>query len=109
MVEQSNLSAGHARSLIGLPNAKTLAREFFEKKLSVRQAEKLVKQFRDKKNIKLVPKKDINILELERALEEKTGLRVSIINKKNNTGKIYFEYKDLEQLEFITKLIKSDN
>jgi len=109
MVEQSNLSAGHARSLIGLPNAKTLAREFFEKKLSVRQAEKLVKQFRDKKNIKLVPKKDINILELEQALEEKTGLRVSIINKKNNTGKIYFEYKDLEQLEFITKLIKSDN
>ena len=109
MVEQSNLSAGHARSLIGLPNAKTLAREFFEKKLSVRQAEKLVKQFRDKKNIKLVPKKDINILELERALEEKTGLHVSIINKKNNTGKIYFEYKDLEQLEFITKLIKSDN
>ena len=109
MVEQSNLSAGHARSLIGLPNAKTLAREFFEKKLSVRQAEKLVKQFRDKKNIKLVPKKDINILELERALEDKTGLRVSIINKKNNTGKIYFEYKDLEQLEFITKLIKSDN
>ena len=28
---------------------------------------------------------------------------------KNSTGKIYFEYKDLEQLEFITKLIKSDN
>ena len=79
------------------------------RKLSVRQSEQLVKKFRDKKNIKLVPKKDLNILELEKTLEEKTGLKVSIINKKNNMGKIYFEYKDLEQLEFITNLIKSNN
>ena len=75
----------------------------------MRQAEKIVKQYRDKKNIKLVPKKDINILELEQSLEDKTGLKVSIVNKKNNSGKIYFEYKDLEQLEFISKLIKGNN
>ena len=46
---------------------------------------------------------------LVKSLEEKTGLHVSILNKKDNSGKIYFEYKDLEQLNFITKLIKSDN
>ena len=109
MVEEGILSAGHARSIIGLPNAKSLAKQIVEKKFSVRQAENLVKQFRDKKNIKLVHKKDINILELEKSLEEKTGLHVSILNKKDNSGKIYFEYKDLEQLNFITKLIKSDN
>ena len=45
----------------------------------------------------------------KKSLEEKTGLHVSILNKKDNSGKIYFEYKDLEQLNFITKLIKSDN
>ena len=109
MIEQGDLSSGHARSLIGLPNAKNLAKQFVEKSLSVRQAEKIVKQYRDKKNIKLVPKKDINILELEQSLEDKTGLKVSIVNKKNNSGKIYFEYKDLEQLEFISKLIKGNN
>jgi len=109
MIEQGDLSSGHARSLIGLPNAKNLAKQFVEKSLSVRQAEKIVKQYRDKKNIKLVPKKDINILELEQSLEDKTGLKVSIVNKKNNSGKIYFEYKNLEQLEFISKLIKGNN
>ena len=109
MIEQGDLSSGHARSLIGLPNAKNLAKQFVQKSLSVRQAEKIVKQYRYKKNIKLVPKKDINILELEQSLENKTGLKVSIVNKKNNSGKIYFEYKDLEQLEFISKLIKGNN
>ena len=109
MVEQGNLSSGHARSLIGLPNAKNLAKQITDRKLSVRQAEQIVKSFRNKKNIKLVPKKDINIIELEKTLEDKTGLKVSILNKKNNSGKISFEYKDLEQLEFLAKLIKLNN
>ena len=109
MVEQGNLSSGHARSLIGLPNAKNIAKQITDRKLSVRQAEQIVKSFRNKKNIKLVPKKDINIIELEKTLEDKTGLKVSILNKKNNSGKISFEYKDLEQLEFLAKLIKLNN
>ena len=109
MVEQGSLSSGHARSLIGLENSRNLAKQIVERKLSVRQSEELVKKFRNKKNIKLVEKKDINILELERTLEAKTGLKVSITNKKNNSGKLSFEYKDLDQLEFITKLIKTSN
>tara|TARA_B100000686_G_C16759078_1_gene957485 strand:+ start:253 stop:1101 length:849 start_codon:yes stop_codon:yes gene_type:complete len=109
MVEQGSLSSGHARSLIGLENSRNLAKQIVERKLSVRQSEELVKKFRNKKNIKLVTKKDINILELERTLETKTGLKVSITNKKNNSGKLSFEYKDLDQLEFITKLIKTSN
>ncbi len=109
MVEEGSISAGHARSLIGIEGATNIARQFLEKKLSVRQAEKLVKQFRSKKNIQLVSKKDINILELEKNLEEKTGLKVIINNRKNNSGKISFEYKSLDQLESITKIIKSDN
>ena len=107
MVEKSDLSAGHARSLIGIDNPRIVAKKIFEKKLSVRQAEKLVKDLKDRKNIKLVYKKDINILELEQSLQEKTGLKVVIFNKKNNSGKIFFEYKNLEQLELITNLIKS--
>ena len=90
MIEQGDLSSGHARSLIGLPNAKNLAKQFVQKSVSVRQAEKIVKQYRDKKNIKLVPKKDINILELEQSLENKTGLKVSIVNKKKQFRKDLF-------------------
>ena len=107
MVVQGNLSAGHARSLIGLNNSVEIAKKIIEKKLSVRQSEILAKQFRDKK-FKLVTKKDSNILDLQKILEEKTGLSVSINNKKNNTGTISFEYRDLEQLDKLINIIKNN-
>ena len=107
MVEQRNLSAGHARTLIGLNNSVDIAKKIIEKKLSVRQSEILVKQFRDKK-FKLVSQKDSNILDLQKDLEEKTGLNVSINNKKNNSGIISFEYRDLEQLDKLISIIKKN-
>ena len=107
MVEQENLSAGHARSLIGLNNSVDIAKKIIQKKLSVRQAEVLARQFRNKK-FKLVHKKDPNILDLQKSLEEKTGLNISISNKKNNSGAISFEYKDLDQLDRIINTIKNN-
>jgi ParB family chromosome partitioning protein len=107
MVQQRNLSAGHARSLIGLNNSVEIAKKIIQKKLSVRQSEILVRQFRDKK-FKLVSKKDSNILDLQKNLEEKTGLNVSINNKKNNSGVISFEYKDLDQLDKLIDTIKKN-
>ena len=107
MVETGDLSAGHARSLIGINNSVELAKKIIQKKLSVRQSEVLVRQFRNKK-FKLVSKKDANILELQKSLEEKTGLSVSINNKKNNTGIMTFEYRDLEQLDKLINTIKKN-
>ena len=107
MVEEGKLSAGHARSLIGLHNSINIAKQIIQKKLSVRQAEILARQFRDKK-LKLIKKKDPNILDLQKSLEEKTGLNVSVTNKKNNSGTIAFEYRDLDQLERITNTIKNN-
>ena len=107
MVEESKLSAGHARSLIGISNSVDIAKKIVQKKLSVRQTEALAKQFREKK-FKLVHKKDSNILELQKALEDKMGLNVSINNKKNNSGTITFEYKDLDQLDKIINTIKNN-
>ena len=107
MVEQGSLSAGHARSLINLNNSVEIAKKIIQKKLSVRQSEILVRQFRDKK-FKLVSKKDSNILNLQKDLEEKTGLNVSINNKKNNTGTIIFEYQDLDQLDKLINTIKNN-
>ena len=57
---------------------------------------------------KLINKKDSNILDLQKILEEKTGLNVSITNKKNNSGNISFHYKDLEQLDKIIDVIKNN-
>jgi len=105
LVQEGKLSSGHARSLIGLNNSLEIAKKIIEKKLSVRQTEILARKYRDK-NIKLVSKKDSNILELQKTLEEKTGLVVSINNKKNNSGSIYFEYKDLDQLDRLIEIVK---
>ena len=107
MVGQGSLTAGHARSLIGLPNSVDIAKKIIQKKLSVRQAEVLARQFRNKK-FKLIQKKDPNILDLQKALEEKTGLNVSITNKKDNSGTISFEYQDIDQLDRITDVIKKN-
>ena len=107
MVERRNLSAGHARTLIGLNNSVDIAKKIIQKKLSVRQSEILVKQFRDKK-FKLVSQKDSNVLDLQKDLEEKTGLNVSINNKKNNSGIISFEYRDLDQLDKLINIIKKN-
>ena len=107
MVEESRLSAGHARSLIGLSNSIEIGKKIIQNKLSVRQAEILVRQFREKK-FKLVHKKDSNILDLQKSLEEKTGLNVSISNKKNNTGTISFEYLSLDQLDKLIDTIKNN-
>ena len=107
MVENGSLSAGHARSLVGLNNSTELAKKFIQKKLSVRQAEVLTRQFRNKK-FKVIHKKDPNILDLQNTLEEKTGLSISISNKKNNSGTISFEYKHLDQLDKIINIIKNN-
>ena len=105
-VEQKKITAGHAKILVGLENALFLANKFIDKKLSVRQAENLVKIFRKSKN-NISKKMDPNILELENSISEKIGLSVSIKNSKNNKGVISFYYKELEQLNKIIDIIKS--
>ncbi len=107
MVENGTLTAGHARNLIGLSNALQIAKKIVQNKLSVRQTESLVK-FSKGKTLKLIQKKDPNILDLQRSLVEKTGLNVIITNKKSNSGTINFEYQNLDQLDKIIAAIKKN-
>ena len=107
-VESEKISAGHARSLIGLPNAMQIAQKIVENKLSVRQSENLVRALRNKRNFKIVSSKDSNILDLEKSLIDKTGINVEIKNNKNNSGKLSFEYKNLEQLDRLINTIKNN-
>ena len=107
-VENEKISAGHARSLIGLPNAIQIAKKIAENELSVRQSENLVRALRNKKNLKIVSSKDSNILDLEKSLVDKTGINVELKNNRNNTGKLSFEYKNLEQLDRLINIIKNN-
>ena len=107
-VENEKISAGHAKILVGLPNPIFIANKIIDKKLSVRQAESLVKALKYKKHIKAIVRKDINITNLESELEEKIGLSVIIKSNKNNSGSIIFEYKDNEQLERLISIVKKN-
>jgi len=107
LIESKKLSPGHAKILVGLINAENIARKIIEKKLSVRQAENLVKIFKIKKQLPN-NSKDVNLKALENSIIEKIGLNVLIKNKKNNTGLLTFEYKDLDQLNRIVEIIKSN-
>ena len=107
LIETQKLTAGHAKILVGLTNASFVASKIIENKLSVRQAENFVKLFKNKRQ-KLSNSKDVNIMHLEMSIVNKVGLNVEIKNKKNNKGKIIFEYKDLDQLNRIIQIIKAN-
>ena len=107
LIEAQKLSAGHAKILVGLDNSIFIANKIIEKKFSVRQAENFVKIFKlAKSNTK--KNKNANILDLEKTITEKTGLNVSIKNNKKNKGSITFAYQDLDQLNKIVNIIKSN-
>ncbi len=107
LIETQKLTAGHAKVLVGLENASFVASKIIEKKLSVRQAESFVQIFKNKRQ-KSKNTKDTNIIALELSVSNKIGLNVDIQNNKRNKGKISFEYKDLDQLNKIIDIIKSN-
>ena len=105
LIETKKLSPGHAKILVGLGNAEFVANKIVEKHLSVRQAENFVKIFKTNKQ-SLKKSKNSNLVALEDSITEKIGLNVLIKNKKNNTGSLVLEYKDLDQLNKLIEIIK---
>ena len=104
LIEDRLLTAGQARPLIGLSNPSVIAEEIVKKKLSARAVESLAKEKKIVKNhLKAV---DANILEIQKKIEDQLGLKVIISNKKNNSGKISIEYKNLDQFELVSNLLK---
>ncbi len=101
------LSQGHAKILVGLENVQLLADKIISKKLSVRQAEALIRFTKGNKSI-IKKSKDSNILDIENQLTEKIGMKVYINNKKNNNGTLTFEYKGLDQMERLIQVIKNN-
>ena len=106
-ISEGKMSQGHAKILVGVNNAIFLAEKIIKKGLSVRQTENLIKLIKNGPYLKKY-KKDPNILNIEAELMEKIGMRVNLINKKNNQGTISFEYKGVDQLDRFIKIIKDN-
>ena len=100
------LSPGHAKILVGLDNSELLAEKIIKKKLSVRQAEALVRLVKSNKSS--IKSKDPNSIDIENQLSSKIGMKVFLNNKKNNTGTLIFEYKGVDQLDRLIKIIKEN-
>ena len=106
-ISEGKMSQGHAKILVGVNNAIFLAEKIIKKGLTVRQTENLIKLIKNGPYLKKY-KKDPNILNIEAELMEKIGMRVNLINKKNNQGTISFEYKGVDQLDRFIKIIKDN-
>ena len=105
MIIDGKISMGHARALIGVPNAVEKAKEIFEKKLSVRDVEKSTSKH--KQTRKKQTEKDPNIADLEKELSDKIGLKTEIeFSDNGSSGSLKLYYSDLNQLDEIMKRLK---
>jgi len=108
LVEEGKLTAGQVRPLIGRFNALEIAQSIIKEKLSSRSIENYVKNEKEKEEAKSKPEKrtDPNILLAQRKLEESLGLKIKIVNNKNNSGKVIIEYNSSDQFEMVSRLLK---
>ena len=104
-IVEDKITQGHAKILVGLENAELLVDKIIKKKLSVRQAETLARLTKNKP-LKIKSSKDANIIDMENQISSKIGMKVNINNKRNNSGTLTFEYKDIDQLDRIVHVIK---
>ena len=105
MIEEGLITAGQARPLVGVANATNIAEQIISKKLSARSVESLVRTNKGPQKAGQI-RVDANVLEEQRQIEENLGMKVDIINKKNNSGRLMIYYENLEQFELISKLLK---
>ena len=105
MIRNDKISQGHAKILIGIENSLLLAEKIVKKKLSVSQTKSLVRIIKSGQ-AKKIALRNSNVISTENELSEKIGMRVHLINKKDNSGTLTFNYKGLDQLDRLIKVIK---
>ena len=107
MIRNEKISQGHAKILIGLENPLLIAEKIIKKKLSVRQAENLVRILKNGFKKKIKPR-DSNVIATEKDLADKLGMRVFLNSKKDRSGTLTFEYKGFDQLDRLVSIIKKN-
>ena len=104
MITQGIISPGHARAIMNSAFPDQLAKKIIDENLSVRQAELLAKD--NKNKITKVKLKSTDTIDLEQKLTEVLGLEVLISDSGKRGGNIKIKYKTLDQLEYITNKLK---
>jgi len=108
MLDEGQISAGHARTLVNSENPLELAREIVRRDLNVRQAEDLTR----KRQVPAAARpgamapKDANLAALEAELSEALGLKVSVSAKKGGAGRIAIDYDAPEQLDDVLRRLR---
>jgi len=109
LLQEGQLSSGHARTLVGLPDANSLAAEIVKKGLSVRDAERLTKSTKVSKSKpkKVSPQsKDADTIQVENELSAQLGMKVNVNHASGReNGQLVLHYRDLEQLDDLLRLL----
>jgi ParB family chromosome partitioning protein len=109
LVQDGKLTAGHARMLVGQPNADELAEEIVDRGLNVRQVEALARQSGKEQANELRPQrrsgKDANTVALEKRLSDALGLQVSV-DHRDGRGILHIHYRDLDQLDAVLRKLE---
>lgn len=111
LLNEGKISAGHARTLVGLENAADLARKIVDEGLNVRQTEDLISALKQPEKPKTPNKRKINLKDtelqaIENNLAQKFGCKVQINNGAKGKGKVVLSYSDLSQLENILEILE---
>ena len=106
LVREGTLSAGHARALVGLDNAETLAKQIIAKDLNVRQVEELVAKQKNPEVKEPKKAKDEDIVEIEKDLNKNLGLRIKISPSKQGGGKVVLQYASAAELDMIIDILE---
>ncbi|EHH67727.1 ParB/RepB/Spo0J family partition protein [Gluconobacter morbifer] len=107
-VRRGELSAGHARALLGHPDPTAAARIVLERGLNVRQTEALVAGRTSETREPEKTRRDTEIVQLERDLSARLGLKVHISYDGKKGGTLKIDYKSLEQFEGVLRLLKPE-
>lgn len=112
LICNGKLTAGHARCLVGLENADILADRIIKEELSVRQIEEIVAKQKELKTQNIdkegkLAKKELNsdILDIEKSLNKKLGLRIKITQSKQGGGKVVLQYASTAELDMIIGIL----
>ncbi|SNR81061.1 chromosome segregation DNA-binding protein [Methylobacillus rhizosphaerae] len=110
MLMRSELDMGHARALLSLTDAKQIlaAERIVQNQLSVREAEKLVKQLSEefKESPRVAKVVDRDVLRLQENLSEVLGAKVEIRAGSKGSGQVKIQYASLDQLDELIQRFK---
>lgn len=106
LVKEGKISAGHARALVGLDNAASLAQNIIAKDMSVRQVEDLVAKQKEPKKEKAAKVKDEDLENIEKDLNRELGLRIKISPSKQGGGKVVLQYASVAELDMIIDILE---